>query len=71
MQRGTIVMIIGISIVILNWILSAVSNNAASSVKGMGYLSIGGWLVFFAGFGLKYLDKKKSTPNEPKRKKRS
>jgi hypothetical protein len=72
MQRGTIVMIAGISIVILNWIFSAVSSNVSDSVKGvMGYVTIGGWLVFFAGFGIKHLDKKKSAANEPKRKKRS
>lgn len=74
-------MIAGISVIIINWIFSAVSHNVSDSIKGiMGYVTIGGWLVFFAGFGIKHLDKKKSalndpdkksSLNDPKRKKRS
>ena len=81
MQRGTMIMIAGVSIIIINWIFSAVSHDASDSVKGiMGYVTIAGWLVFFAGFGIKHLDKKKSSLDDPtknsslnghKRKKRS
>lgn len=81
MQRGTMVMIAGISIIIINWIFSAISHDLSDSVKGtLGYVTIGGWLVFFAGFGIKHLDKKKSSLddstkrsslNDSKRKKRS
>lgn len=68
MQRGTMVMIAGVSIVILNWIFSAVSHDVPDSVKGtMGYVSIVGWLVFFAGFGIKHLDKKKLSLDDPKK----
>lgn len=61
-------MIAGISIIIINWIFSTVSHDVSDSVKGvMGYVTIGGWLVFFAGFGIKHLDKKKSSLDDPKK----
>ena len=62
-------MIAGISIVILNWIFSTVSHDVSDSVKGiMGYVTIAGWLVFIAGFGIKQLDKKKQPQNDPTKK---
>jgi hypothetical protein len=70
MQRGTIMMVAGISIIIIIWIFSTVSPHLSDSIKG-GFLSIVGWLVFFAGFGIRQLDKKKLPLNDPKRKKRS
>lgn len=69
MQRGTMVMIAGVSIIIINWIFSAVSHDVSDSIKGiMGYVTIGGWLVFFAGFGVKQLDKKKQSQNDTTKK---
>ncbi len=78
MQRSTILMIAGLSVQVINWIFSAISSNLhgansenIASIKGiMGYASIAGWLVFFAGFGIRQLDKKKASLNEPRRKKR-
>jgi uncharacterized membrane protein YGL010W len=64
-------MIIGVSIIIINWIFSAVSPHLSSSIKGtLGYVTIVGWLVFFSGFGLRQLDKRKSL-TDSKRKKKS
>lgn len=71
MQRGSALMIIGISIIIINWILSAVFPHMSSSIKGtLGYVTIVGWIVFIGGFGLRQLDKKKSVA-DPKRKRKS
>jgi hypothetical protein len=77
MQRGTIIMIVGLSVQIINWILSTTVSqlhgfNPANinSIKGVtGYVTIVGWLVFFAGFGIRHLDKKKSSLNNTKKKK--
>jgi uncharacterized membrane protein YGL010W len=70
MQRGFALMIIGISIIIINWILSASSPHMSDSIKGtLGYVTIVGWIVFFGGFGLRQLDKRKSVA-DPKRKKK-
>lgn len=55
--------------IILNWIFSTVSHNVSDSIKNViGYVTIIGWLVFFAGFGIKHLDKKKSSLNDPDKK---
>ena len=78
MKRSTVLMIAGLSVQVVNWIFSAISSNlhglnseSIGSVKGiLGFASIAGWLVFFAGFGIRQLDKKKSSLNEPRRKKR-
>ncbi|MGH2613337.1 MAG: hypothetical protein ACRDFB_09875 [Rhabdochlamydiaceae bacterium] len=78
MQRGTIIMIAGLLVQVINWIFSATSSQLSgfspdgiNSIKGiLGYVTIVGWLVFFAGFGIRQLDKKKSSLNDPKRKKR-
>jgi hypothetical protein len=71
MQRGFALMIIGISIIIINWVYSAASPNLSASTKGtLGFVSIVGWIVFFGGFGLRQLDKKKA-PADSKRKKKS
>jgi hypothetical protein len=71
MKRGSALMIIGISIIIINWIFSAVSPNLSGSIKGtLGYVTIVGWIVFFGGFGIRQLDKKK-TLDDSKRKKKS
>ena len=77
MKRGTAIMLAGISVQIINWVLSAVLSNlwganseSVHQVKStLGYATIVGWLVFFAGFGIRQLDKKKSQA-EPKRKTR-
>lgn len=70
MQRGFALMIIGISIIIINWILSVASPNLSGSIKGIsGYVTIVGWIVFFGGFGLRQLDKRKSAA-DPKRKRK-
>jgi uncharacterized membrane protein YGL010W len=72
MKRGSALMITGISIIIINWVFSAVSPNLSDSVKGtLAYVTIVGWIVFFGGFGLRQLDKRKSSFNDSKRKKKS
>lgn len=72
MKRGSIIMIIGISMIIINWIFSAVSPHLSDSIKGiLGYVTIVGWVVFLCGFGLRQLDKRKSSLNDSKRKKKS
>ncbi len=63
MQRGFILMIIGIAIEIVNWALSS------SQIKGFGgYLTVIGWAIFFAGLGIRQLDKKKQQPNQTRKK---
>ena len=77
MKRGTIIMILGLSIEVINWIYSSVLSNSNSvnsdaihSIKSvLGYASIIGWLVFFMGLGIRQLDKKKSSLVDSKRKK--
>ena len=67
MKRGTILMILGISMQVISWIFSATSSHLSGfssdslhSVKvALGYASIGGWVVFIAGFIIMQLDKKK------------
>jgi hypothetical protein len=72
MKRGTALMIIGISMQIINWIFSAISPHLSGSIKVIsGYVTITGWVVFFAGFGIRQLDKRKSSLNDSKRKKKS
>ena len=78
MKRSTILMIAGLSVQVVNWVFSAVSSSLTGfssdsihSIKGdLGYASIAGWLVFFAGFGIRQLDKRKASLNEPRRRKR-
>lgn len=71
MKRGSIIMIIGISMIIINWIFSAVSPHLSGSIKStLGYVTIVGWVVVFGGFGLRQLDKRKSL-DDSKRKKKS
>jgi hypothetical protein len=71
MKPSSALMLIGIFVVIINWIFSAVSPNLSSSIKGtLGYVTIVGWVVFLGGFGLRQLDKRKSL-DDPKRKKKS
>ena len=71
MKRGIVIMIIGISVQIINWVFSAISPHLSGSIKGiLGYVTIVGWLVVFAGFGIRQLDKRKSL-NDSKRKKKS
>jgi uncharacterized membrane protein YGL010W len=77
MKRGTIIMILGLSVQVITWIISSISSNLAGvnseslhSIKsGLGYVSLVGWLVFFAGFGIRQLDKRKLQLNESNRKK--
>ncbi|MEO9277932.1 MAG: hypothetical protein ABI340_09175 [Nitrososphaera sp.] len=64
MQRGFMLMIIGIAIQVVNWVLSS-----SQTVKGFGgYLTIIGWVIFFAGLGIRQLDKKKLQSNQAKKK---
>ena len=71
MKRGIVIMIIGISVQIINWVFSAILPHLSGSIKGiLGYVTIVGWLVVFAGFGIRQLDKRKSL-NDSKRKKKS
>ena len=73
MQRGTLVMVVGISLQIINWILSTTMSNSAGfqSIKGtLGTVTIFGWGLFFAGLAIRYFDKKKLPLDEPKRKPR-
>lgn len=56
-------MIIGIAIEIVNWVL-----NSALMVKGFsGYLTIAGWLIFFAGLGIRQMDKRRQQSDQLKR----
>ena len=79
MKRGLVIMIIGLSVQIINWVFSAISSHLSGfnseslhSIKGiLGYGSIAGWLVFFAGLGILQLDKRKSSLNDSERKKKS
>lgn len=69
MQRGTIIMLIGISMQIINWIISSTMSNsdAFQSLKGvLGNVTILGWIIFFAGLIIRYLDKKKPQPKSRK-----
>jgi hypothetical protein len=60
-------MILGISMQVISWVFSATSSHLSGfgsdnlhSVKvTLGYASIGGWVVFIAGFIIMQLDKKK------------
>ncbi|MGB9002174.1 MAG: hypothetical protein WCC52_00015 [Nitrosotalea sp.] len=69
-------MIAGLSVQLIIWIFSATasplssfSSDSISSIKGIiGYVTIIGWLVFFAGFGVRHLDKKKAALDDPKKK---
>ena len=64
MQRGFILMIIGIAIQVVNWTLSYEQMG-----KGItGNLTIIGWVIFFAGIGIRQLDKRKTAQNQPKKK---
>lgn len=71
MQRGTVIMIVGISMQIINWIISSTMSNSPSfqPFKGtLGTVTIFGWALFFAGFAIRHFDKKKLPANDPKRK---
>ena len=71
MKRGSAMMIAGISMIIINWIFSAISPHLSGSTKGiLGYVTIAGWVVFIGGFGIRRLDNRKSL-NAPNRKKKS
>ena len=70
MQRGTIIMAIGLSMQVVNWILSSTMSNSSTfqSFKGtLGTVTIFGWVLFFAGFAIRHFDKKKQPVNETKR----
>lgn len=70
MKRGSALMIIGISVIIINWVISAVLPHQSDSTKGtLGYVTIVGWVIFFGGFGLRQLDKRKSLDDSGKKKK--
>jgi uncharacterized membrane protein YGL010W len=70
MNRGSALMIIGISMIIINWIFSAASPHMSASIKSsLGYVTIAGWVVFFGGFGLRQLDKRKSLDSSKRKKK--
>ncbi|MDE1762941.1 MAG: hypothetical protein KGH88_01670 [Thaumarchaeota archaeon] len=73
MQRGIIIMIVGISMQIINWTLSTTLSNSPSfqPYKGtMGTVTIFGWILFFAGFAIRHFDKKKLPLDDSKRKPR-
>ena len=62
MQRGTVLMMIGLAMQIANWIISSTMSHspAFQSYKGsMGTVTIFGWMLFFAGFALRYLDRRR------------
>ncbi len=64
MQRGYIVMIIGIVIEIINYVIGS-----AQMAKGTSaYLVPIGWVIFFAGFGIRQLDKRKTQVNQSRKK---
>jgi len=77
-KRGTILMLIGIALQVISWVFSAISPHLSGisadsihSIKGaLGYASIGGWIVFIAGFIIIQLDKRKSL-NDAKKKNQS
>ncbi len=65
MQRGIVIMVMGIAIQIINWAFFS-----AQSVKAFsGYITIIGWAIVFAGIGIRQLDKRKLSSNDAKRKK--
>lgn len=69
MQRGTIIMAIGLLMQVANWIISSTMSNSPSfqPYKGtLGTVTIFGWMLFFAGFAVRHFDKKKQALNEPK-----
>lgn len=67
MNRGKVMMIIGISVIIINWVFSAISPHSSGSIKGIsGYITIVGWVVFLGGFGILQLDKRKSLKESKK-----
>jgi len=74
MKRATVIMIIGLSMQVINWVLPAIlsqlsgfNSESLHSIKGiLGYGSIVGWLVFFAGLWVRQLDKKKSALDDLK-----
>ena len=71
MQRGTIIMIVGLSMQVVNWIISSTMSNSPGfqNLKGfMGTVVIFGWMLFIAGFAVRYLDKKRVSSTDPKRK---
>ncbi len=71
MQRGTIIMIVGLAMQVANWIISSTISNSPSlqPFKGtLGTVTIFGWILFFAGFAIRHFDKKKASLNESKRK---
>ena len=67
MKRGTIMMIMGLGMQVINWVFFSVTNNLSRSdsdglgfVKSiLGYGTMIGWIVFFAGLGIRQLDKKR------------
>ena len=75
MKRGTIIMIIGISVQIINWVFSSVSSSLPGvnsdnlhSIKSiLGYGSVVGWIVFFIGITIRQLNKKKLSLVDSKR----
>jgi hypothetical protein len=60
-------MIMGIAIQVISWLFSSISphlsgfsSDSLNSIKvTLGYASIGGWIVFIAGFIILQLDKRK------------
>ena len=71
MQRGMIIMAIGLLMEVANWIISSTMSNSPNfqPYKGtLGTVTIFGWMLFFAGFAVRHFDKKKQALNEPKRK---
>jgi len=77
MKRGTIIMIVGLSVQIVNWIFSSISSNLSGVNSDnlhlirsvLGYGSVIGWIVFFAGLGIRQLDKKRLSLVDSKGKK--
>lgn len=70
MKRGSTMMAVGISIIIIDWIFSAVSPHLSGSIKStLGYVTIVGWVVFIGGFGLRRLDRRKSLGDSKSKKK--
>jgi len=70
-------MIMGLGVLVINWVISSISSNLPGinsenllMIKQvLGYGSIVGWLVFFAGLGIRQLDKKKLSTSTSERKK--
>lgn len=77
MKRGTIIMIVGLAVQIVNWIFSSISSNLSGVNSGnlhliksvLGYGSVIGWIVFFVGLGIRQLDKKRLSLVDSKGKK--